>query len=170
MTPRQALAVTGLLVVAAAAAPQVWAFTTAAVKTSPNGGYRIVAATPSAGQQPFLYCTATDVSLTAPNARNATVTGTIDVNCSNGLTASALPLSIDYSVSGPANAIYPSFSPNAPISVTLPGGSYKVTSIQVVVDKDTDIGTYTVAYTVDTTSSATIAVTGVTFQSKVVVQ
>ena len=153
-----------LALAAASGLSQIWAYTTAAVRTGSGGAFQVVAAQPSGGTQPLVYCTAGNVTIN----RGPGAYADIPITCFNGLSPHAVTLSITYGVT-PTVAQSPTYSPTSPITLTVAGTS-AATTLRVTTAANTTRTTYTVAYTAATTGTPAIQVSGVTFQSQFIVQ
>ncbi|CAA9264578.1 MAG: hypothetical protein AVDCRST_MAG77-2849 [uncultured Chloroflexi bacterium] len=146
-----------LLALALPAVSAVWAYTTATVRTSGNGAFRVVAAQPAAGERPYVYCSAADVTLSQRDS------DTMPVTCYNGL-AHAVTLSISYSYS-PSAQRPPSFSPGSPFSLTVPANGQATATLGVTTPPNRTRSTYTISYTVSTSGTQGVEVSGIGFTS-----
>ena len=144
--------------------PSVWAYTTAAVRTGSGGAFQVVTAQPGGGTQPFVYCTAGDITID----RGSGAYGDIPITCFNGLAPHSVTLSITYSVSPGGNQA-PSYSPSSPLSLTMSGSSAS-TALRVNVAQSTTRATYAVSYSAATTGTPAVQISGLSFQSQFVVQ
>ena len=153
-----------LALAAAAGLPQIWAYSTAAVRTGSSGAFQVVAAQPSGGTQPLVYCTAGDVTIN----RGPGAYADIPITCFNGLSPHAVTLSISYGVT-PNVAQTPTYSPTSPISLTVSGTSAS-TTLRVTTAANATRTTYTVSYTAATTGTPAVQISGLTFQSQFIVQ
>lgn len=142
---------------------RVKGYTTATVRS--GTGSFLVASPPTTEDgdpRPLLYCTAPDILLYRPLL--LTDSKPIPVTCYNGFNHS-ISLEIAYTLST-GQLIPPSFTPDSPLSLTVPGGGSAQSTITVTVTTLTSPGTVALTYTVTTPGSPAVEIS-TSFQSTV---